>query len=135
MEENTIQNEAWPLLAKIPKEELTSLVEGYIAYSSKFKYIYFSMLGFPVIVVGYNLFFGGRRYPYSEAKSIENTFAIILCIYLLGFLVHAGLVISKLIQLKKSVNQTADKHRLDKKAVRKEFDSFVKMTIGGKGLR
>lgn len=135
MEQNNIQQEPWPVLKQLPKNELTSLVEGYVNYTSKIKYIYYFIGGFMVLLVGYNLFFGGKSYPYAEAKSIENTFAGIIVVFLVVFIVVAGLVISKLIKLKKAVKQSAVKHRLDKETVLKEFDTFVKTTIGGTGLR
>ncbi|KPM32535.1 Hypothetical protein I595_953 [Croceitalea dokdonensis DOKDO 023] len=135
MEEVKTQSEIWPLLSKIPKKQLTQLVEGYGAYAANFKYIYFSMLGFPAIVLGYNLFFGGKSYPYSEARNIENTFAIILCIYLVCFLVLAGLIVAKMLKVKKALRHTAMQHRLNKKAVVKEFHNFVKASIGGPGLK
>lgn len=61
-----------PLLSKLPRHELETLVNSYIAYGAKYKYVYFLMLGFVAIIVIYNIGFGGRSFSVEDAQNIEN---------------------------------------------------------------
>ncbi|MFS4416599.1 hypothetical protein [Maribacter sp. 2307ULW6-5] len=133
--EHDRQNNPWPLLERLSKNEITDLVQAYLQYASSMKHIYWSMLVFMVLVLGYNLFLGGNGHGYAEAREIQNTFATVLIIFLLGFLVVAANIIGQSITVRKEVGKTAAKHHLDKEAVRKEFHGFVKATLGGPGLK
>ena len=45
MEENKVSNDSWALLSKFPRQEITKLVEGYLACIGKINYLRFIFLG------------------------------------------------------------------------------------------
>jgi uncharacterized membrane protein len=135
MEEKTIENPTWPLSSKIAKNEFTILVESYVAYAAKMKYVRYLIFGVVAVILIYNLFVAGKRFPIEELNRIQTGFAVVMGLFVIALLVLAGIMISLLRKLKKDLNTTAEKYKLDKKGFRKEFHKLVKSTIGGPGLR
>lgn len=124
-----------PLLPKIPKEQLEDLIQSYMVYANRVKYIYYFILGLFAIILIYNLAFAGKSYSISEYNTIRDTMVGVVLVFLLVFMVYGGYVIAQFLKLKKKVNKAAEKNKLDKKTLRKEFHLLVKATIGGPGLR
>ncbi len=135
MDKKATANENLRLLPKIPRPEMEPLIAGYVNYAAKFKYFRYIMLGVLAVIVGYNFFVAGKRFPIDELNTIKTVMASIMGAFVVALLVLAGVFFSTLRKLKKALNTSAEKHGLDKKEFRKEFHSFVKMTIGGPGLR
>lgn len=123
------------LLRKVPEQEMKPLIEGYLNYVQKFKYLRYIVLGVMAVIVGYNLFVAGKRFPLEELNTIKIAIASLMGVFVL-LLIGLGWVLFKTLRkLKGELNTTAHKHGIDEKPLRKEFHIFVKANLGGPGLR
>lgn len=123
------------LLKRVPEKEMTVLVNGYLGYVTKYKYLRYIIIAVVVVIVGYNFFVSGKRFPIDELQRIQIVIASIMGVVIITLLVLAFILFKTLRKLKKELNTAADKHDIEKKALRKEFHAFIKATIGGPGLR
>lgn len=135
MKKEGIRQEAWPMLGKLQKKEMETLLSGYMDYTDTFKYLRYLIIAFMAVVLGYNLFVAGRRFPLSELNTIQTVMASFCGLIVIGLVVLLVIVLGRLGKLKGVVNGVADHHRLDQKSFRKEFHDFVKTTIGGPGIK
>ncbi|WP_430907663.1 hypothetical protein [Maribacter sp. 2-571] len=135
MDEKVTTNDEFELLKKVPKGELTVLVEGYLGYLSKYKYFRFITIGFVAVILGYNIFVAGKRFPLDELNTIKTIMVSVLSVFVVALLI-LGVVFFKTVRnLKKQVAACAEKNRLDKKQFQKQFHLFAKGTMGGPGLK
>ncbi len=59
------------LLGKVPDSRMKPLIEGYLAYVEKYKYVRYIMLGMCAVIIGYNLFVAGKRFPIGQLNTIK----------------------------------------------------------------
>lgn len=135
MEENSTDNKTWPLLMKVPQKEITALVEGYLQYADKMKYLRYIIFGVVTVIACYNFFVAGKRFSIGELKMIQMGLAGILGLFVLALLFLGITLFTSLRKLNSALNHSADKYKVAKKPFRNEFHQLVKTTLGGPGLR
>lgn len=135
MENKSTEHSEFTLLQKIPKNEMTALLEKYLEYAAKYKYLRYIIFGVVAVIAGYNFFVVGKRFPLDELNTIKTVMASIMGVFVIALLVLAVMLYKTLRTVKKALNESANRYGIDKKLLKKEFHLFVKASLGGPGLR
>jgi hypothetical protein len=135
MEINSIKSGTGFFLRDIPQKEVKVLVEAYVRFAAKLKYLRYLIFGVLAIFVGYNFFVAGKSFTMAELDTILNIFSAMMGFIVLGLVVLSVIMFREFIALKKGLTLLAQKHKLNPKRITEEFHNFVKSTIGGPGLK
>ncbi|MEP0214256.1 MAG: hypothetical protein ABJD66_13620 [Cellulophaga sp.] len=118
-------------LQKISETKLKEVLDEYLNFMSSAKYLRYVLLLFGALVLLYNVFIAGKSYSYSDYNTIKTVVILICCIFITALLVFAGIYFTKQVKVKGILKEIAEYHNLDFKKVRKEFNLYVKDTLGG----
>lgn len=87
MDINCIKSGTGFFLRDIPKKEVKVLVEAYVRFAAKLKYLRYLIFGVLAIVVGYNFFVAGKSFTITELDTILNIFSAMMGFIVLGLVV------------------------------------------------
>lgn len=118
-------------LQRIPEEKLKVVLEEYLNLLASTKYIRYIFLFFGALVLLYNVFIAGNTYTYSDYNNIKTVVIIVCIIFIVALIAFGGVYYAKHLRVKGKLKEAAEYNMLDFKKVRKEFNIYVKETLGG----